>query len=189
MIMSSKYSITEFIEKYFLHFNAASLVDAAKEYENQINNGSKMLVSLAGAMSTAELGKIFSEVIRKDKVIIPRSDFVFEKDDLGSLTEVGAWHLNHSKHRVKAGLTYDNGRKWNLGLSYKYDGGFEASMGSFYSGTVESRNVYDANLGYDINSKTKLSMNIVNLTDETYSFLPNLPLLGRQVMFSLKRDF
>jgi len=62
-------------------------------------------------------------------------------------------------------------------------------MGSFYSGTVESRNVYDANLGYDINSKTKLSMNIVNLTDETYSFLPNLPLLGRQVMFSLRRDF
>ena len=117
------------------------------------------------------------------------SQTVFEKDDLGSLTEVGAWHLNHSKHRVKAGLTYDNGRKWNLGLSYKYDGGFEASMGSFYSGTVESRNVYDANLGYDINSKTKLSMNIVNLTDETYSFLPNLPLLGRQVMFSLRRDF
>ena len=117
------------------------------------------------------------------------SQTVFEKDDLGSLTEVGAWHLNHSKHRVKAGLNYDNGRKWNLGLSYKYDGGFEASMGSFYSGTVESRNVYDANLGYDINSKTKLSMNIVNLTDETYSFLPNLPLLGRQVMFSLRRDF
>ena len=47
------------------------------------------------------------------------SQTVFEKDDLGSLTEVGAWHLNHSKHRVKAGLTYDNGRKWNLGLSYK----------------------------------------------------------------------
>ena len=62
MIMSNTYSISEFIEKYFLHFNAATLVDAAKAYENQINNGSKMLVSLAGAMSTAELGKIFSEV-------------------------------------------------------------------------------------------------------------------------------
>src|SRR5210317_2197053 len=68
--MSNTYSISEFIEKYFLHFNAATLVDAAKAYENQINNGSKMLVSLAGAMSTAELGKIFSEVIRKDKVQI-----------------------------------------------------------------------------------------------------------------------
>lgn len=62
--------ITDFIEKYFLHFNGAALVDAAKGYEDQLNNGSKMLVSLAGAMSTAEIGKIFAEVIRKDKVHI-----------------------------------------------------------------------------------------------------------------------
>ena len=33
--------ITNFIEKYFLHFNAASVVDAAKEYENQLAKGSK----------------------------------------------------------------------------------------------------------------------------------------------------
>ncbi len=117
------------------------------------------------------------------------SQTVFEGEDLGDINETGSWHLNHSKNRVKAGFVYDNGRKWNLGLSYKYDGGFDASMGAFYSGVVESRNIYDANLGYDINPKTKLSMNIVNLTDEVYSFLPNMPLLGRQVMFSLKRDF
>jgi outer membrane receptor for ferrienterochelin and colicin len=106
------------------------------------------------------------------------SQTVFEKDDLGSLTETGSWHLNHSKHRVKAGFAYDNGRKWNLGVAYKYDGGFEASMGNFYSGTVESRNIVDANLGYDVNTKTKVSMNIVNLMDEAYSMLPNMPTLG-----------
>ena len=62
--------ITDFIEKYFLHFNSAALVDAAKGYEAQLNQGSKMLVSLAGAMSTAEIGKIFGEMIRQDKVHI-----------------------------------------------------------------------------------------------------------------------
>ncbi len=62
--------ITNFIEKYFLHFNSAALVDAAKGYEDQLNKGNKMLVSLAGAMSTAEIGKIFAEMIRKDKVHI-----------------------------------------------------------------------------------------------------------------------
>jgi len=67
--MRTKGAISQFIEKYYLHFNAASVVDAAKAYEAQINNGSKMLVSLAGAMSTAELGKIFAEIIRQDKVI------------------------------------------------------------------------------------------------------------------------
>ncbi|MDX1544249.1 MAG: deoxyhypusine synthase family protein, partial [Christiangramia sp.] len=66
----SKGSISQFIEKYYLHFNAAALVDAAKDYEKQLEQGSKMLVSLAGAMSTAELGKIFAEMIRQDKVHI-----------------------------------------------------------------------------------------------------------------------
>lgn len=67
---TSKGPISRFIENYYLHFNAAALVDAAKAYEVQLQNGAKMLVSLAGAMSTAELGKIFADVIRKDKVHI-----------------------------------------------------------------------------------------------------------------------
>ena len=62
--------IRNFIEKHYLHFNAASLVDAAKAYEVHINKGKKMLVSLAGAMSTAELGISLAEMIRKDKVHI-----------------------------------------------------------------------------------------------------------------------
>lgn len=62
--------ISNFLEKYFLHFNSASLVDAAKSYKDQLKKGNKMLVSLAGAMSTSEIGKIFSEMIRKDKVHI-----------------------------------------------------------------------------------------------------------------------
>ncbi len=63
-------TISTFLEQHFLHFNAAALVDAAKGYEQQLALGSKMLVSLAGAMSTAELGKIFAELIRKEKVHI-----------------------------------------------------------------------------------------------------------------------
>ncbi|MCB0376339.1 MAG: deoxyhypusine synthase family protein, partial [Sinomicrobium sp.] len=68
--MSTKGPVSDFIEKYYLHFNAATLVDAAKAYEAQRDAGAKMLVSLAGAMSTAELGKIFAEMIRRDKVQI-----------------------------------------------------------------------------------------------------------------------
>ncbi len=69
-MMKNKGKISQFLEKHFLHFNAASLVDAAKGYEAQLEQGSQMLVSLAGAMSTAELGKIFSEMIRSKKVHI-----------------------------------------------------------------------------------------------------------------------
>lgn len=67
--MSQK-PITDFIEKHYLHFNAASLVDAAKGYNLHLAEGGKMMVTLAGAMSTAELGKSFAEMIRQDKVAI-----------------------------------------------------------------------------------------------------------------------
>ncbi len=63
-------SIRNFIEKNYLHFNAAALVDAAKGYEQHLAEGKKMLISLAGAMSTAELGISLAEMIRKDKVHI-----------------------------------------------------------------------------------------------------------------------
>ncbi|MCW4470810.1 deoxyhypusine synthase family protein [Flavobacterium sp. MFBS3-15] len=66
----SKGPISQFIQKYYLHFNSAALVDAAKGYEKQLEDGAKMMVTLAGAMSTAELGKIFAEMIRRDKVQI-----------------------------------------------------------------------------------------------------------------------
>jgi len=65
-----KGTISQFLENHFLHFNAAALVDAAKAYNKQLEGNSKMLVSLAGAMSTAEIGKTFSEIIRQDKVHI-----------------------------------------------------------------------------------------------------------------------
>lgn len=67
--MSQK-PITSFIEKHFLHFNAASLHDAAKGYVSHLESGKKMLISLAGAMSTGELGISLAEMIRQDKVQI-----------------------------------------------------------------------------------------------------------------------
>jgi len=66
----SKGPISQFIEKNYLHFNAAALVDAAKGYEEHLLDNGKMMITLAGAMSTAELGKSLAEMIRQDKVHI-----------------------------------------------------------------------------------------------------------------------
>ena len=60
--------ISSFIREHFRHFNAAALVDAAEAYRAHLDNGGKMLVTLAGAMSTAELGRSLAEMIRQDKV-------------------------------------------------------------------------------------------------------------------------
>ncbi|MCL9808653.1 deoxyhypusine synthase family protein [Flavobacterium luminosum] len=66
----SKGPISQFIEKHYLHFNAAALVDAAKGYEEHLLDNGKMMITLAGAMSTAEMGKSLAEMIRQDKVHI-----------------------------------------------------------------------------------------------------------------------
>jgi len=68
--MSNKGPVSEFILHHFRHFNAASLVDAAIAYEKQLESGNQMMITLAGAMSTAELGVSLAEMIRQDKVQI-----------------------------------------------------------------------------------------------------------------------
>ena len=66
----TKGPISQFITHNYRHFNAAALVDAAKGYEAHIDKGGKMMITLGGAMSTAELGISLAEMIRRDKVQI-----------------------------------------------------------------------------------------------------------------------
>src|SRR5215204_7826489 len=63
-------SITDFIKHHYRHFNAAALIDAAEGYKRHLTGGGKMMITLAGAMSTAELGLSLAEMIRQDKVQI-----------------------------------------------------------------------------------------------------------------------
>lgn len=68
--MKNKGPVSNFIVEHYKHFNSAALVDAAAAYEVQLEKGNKMMITLAGAMSTAELGKSLAEMIRQDKVQI-----------------------------------------------------------------------------------------------------------------------
>jgi deoxyhypusine synthase len=63
-------AVAEFVRHHYRHFNSAALIDAADGYIAQIKKGGKMMVTLAGAMSTAELGISLAEMIRRDKVQI-----------------------------------------------------------------------------------------------------------------------
>jgi len=63
-----QHKIKDFILNNFKHFNAATVVDAAEGWSKLLKNGGKMFLSMAGAMSTGEIGISLSEMIRKDKV-------------------------------------------------------------------------------------------------------------------------
>ena len=61
-------TVKELIKQHYRHFNAAVVVDAAQAYVDHLAKGGKMFVTLAGAMSTAELGLSLAEMIRQGKV-------------------------------------------------------------------------------------------------------------------------
>jgi len=62
--------VSNFLRHHFRHFNAAALIDAADGYNKHLADGGKMMITLAGAMSTAEMGIQLAELIRQDKVHI-----------------------------------------------------------------------------------------------------------------------
>jgi len=60
--------VGRFINHHYRHFNAAALKSAAEDYQKHLDQGGKMFVTIAGAMSTAELGLSLAEMIRKEKI-------------------------------------------------------------------------------------------------------------------------
>lgn len=66
--MAKKGPVSQYLLNHFKHFNAAAVIDASQAYEEHLTKGGKMFVTLAGAMSTAELGKSLAEMIRQDKI-------------------------------------------------------------------------------------------------------------------------
>ncbi|HSN74937.1 MAG TPA: deoxyhypusine synthase family protein [Anaerolineae bacterium] len=66
--MENASNVKAFIRHHFRHFNAAALVDAAQGYETFLAGNGRMLLAMAGAMSTAELGLSLAEMIRRDKI-------------------------------------------------------------------------------------------------------------------------
>jgi deoxyhypusine synthase len=60
--------ISAFVDHHYRHFNAAALKDAAEGWTRHLEADGVMLVTIAGAMSTAELGVSLAEMIRRHKV-------------------------------------------------------------------------------------------------------------------------
>jgi len=78
-------SIASFLEKNYRHFNARETLAAAKGWHEFCKKGGKMLVSLAGAMSTAEIGITLAPLIRAGKVHAISSTAANMEEDLFNL--------------------------------------------------------------------------------------------------------
>ncbi len=61
-------AVKDYLERHFRHFNAAVVVDAATAWRAHVDRGGTMMLTMGGAMSTAELGISVAELIRRRKV-------------------------------------------------------------------------------------------------------------------------
>jgi deoxyhypusine synthase len=57
-------NVRNFIEEHYRHFNAGALAACIRSLEEFLHNGGKLVVTLAGAMSTAEIGRTLAPAIR-----------------------------------------------------------------------------------------------------------------------------
>jgi len=80
-------SIKAFMQRHYRHFNAATVVGAAEAYRRFLEAGGRMMVSLAGAMSTARLGISLAEMIRRDKIHAISCTGANLEEDLFNLVE------------------------------------------------------------------------------------------------------
>lgn len=61
-------SVRDFIQRNYRHFNAGALSDCIESIRIFLDNDGRLMITLAGAMSTAEIGKTLAPAIRSQKV-------------------------------------------------------------------------------------------------------------------------
>ena len=64
----SEHPVREFIDHHFLHYNARELSACARALRAHLDAGGKLMVTLAGAMSTARIGRTLARMIRAGHV-------------------------------------------------------------------------------------------------------------------------
>ena len=60
--------IRDFIKRHYHHFNAGALADCAESLNGFLENDGRLMVTLAGAMSTAGIGRSLAPAIRSQKI-------------------------------------------------------------------------------------------------------------------------
>ena len=67
-VHSAKKPVSAFAERTLNHLNGGSTLQAALWLKNHLDNGGKLVVTIAGALSSFQVGIMLAELIRKNKV-------------------------------------------------------------------------------------------------------------------------
>ncbi len=86
-------NITEFLDTHFKHFNARETVEAARAWKQLMERGGEMILAMAGAMSTAEIGISLAEMIRHGKIHAVSCTAANLEEDIFNLVAHNEYHM------------------------------------------------------------------------------------------------
>jgi deoxyhypusine synthase len=95
-------AVRQFLDHHYLHFNSRQVVAAARAWEDHLARGGKMMVTLAGAMSTARIGRILGRLIREGKVHAITCTGANLEEDVFNLLAAGEYEIIEDWRSLRA---------------------------------------------------------------------------------------
>jgi outer membrane receptor for ferrienterochelin and colicins len=100
------------------------------------------------------------------------------------------YDLNFAQHKLRLGASYEQSGKQGVlgGLNMAYNSEFNSTLG-FYDGTVESRFLVDANVGYKLKQGIFLNVAVDNIFNKRYRTFPGMPEIGTRILATVRYTF
>ena len=97
--------------------------------------------------------------------------------------------INAPKHKGGFKLQYDpQDKPYSFSLNFRHVDGFQWSSGIYY-GVIDSYNIFDLHMDYDINDNLSAMLTLNNMFDHMHTEIQGGPEIGRVIVFRLQAKF
>ena len=116
------------------------------------------------------------------------SDNFFDEEELGEAKGSGLiFALGVPQNKYRFGAVYAPVSGWRGNIAFQHDDSFFSNNGQF-TGDTDVKNLVDAGVGYKFKN-IAFDLTCMNLLNQQYRALPNMPIIGRRALAKLTFDF
>jgi len=95
-------------------------------------------------------------------------------------------YLNAPQFKYRAGIRYSK-NSFQGSVSFQHDDEFNSNQG-VYSGVVQEKNLFDANIGYTLSTGVRFDITGSNIFNQRYRAFPSMPIIGRRIIGKITFD-
>jgi len=157
-----------------------------------------MVHSAAGYRTFGELSYVgvdlgFAYAVNNDFSLFANFSAVnknyFNEEDLGEAKGSGLiYGLGIPKNKYRIGAIYAPAKRWRGNIAFQHDDSFFSNAGQF-TGNSDAKNLIDIGIGYKLNNGLSIDATCINLFNQQYRALPNMPIIGRRAVAKLTYNF